>query len=468
MPAPLFDLIWQKHIVRRETAQRPAILYIDLHLTHEVTSPQAYSELEARGLRVRRPDRTVATIDHSTPTLPIDAEGRRTYVNSQAQTQVERLIANSNEHGVPLLSWESAARGIVHVIGPELGLTQPGMTIVCGDSHTATHGAFGAVAFGIGGSQVTQVLATQTLLMRKPKTMGVAINGRLQNGVTAKDLVLALIAELGVDGGVGYALEYYGDTVRNLNMESRMTICNMSIEAGARFGLMAPDETTINYLRNRPHLSDEKQFSTLAKTWKNLASNANHDFDHHVTFSASAVEPMITYGTDPGMAGAIEAPIPEPRNAQERDALEYMQLSPGKPLSGKAVDTVFIGSCTNSRLSDLKLAARILSGRKTANGVRVLVVPGSEQVKRQAESRGLHEVFLRAGAEWREPGCSMCIAMNGDQGRPGELVISTSNRNFKGRQGPGVRTLLASPASAAAAAITGKVSDPRSFLERAP
>jgi 3-isopropylmalate/(R)-2-methylmalate dehydratase large subunit len=431
---------------------------------HEVTSPQAFSELRARGLRVRRPERVLATFDHSTPTLPADANGRRPYVTREAELQVAELEKNAREFGIKLYGWDSAHRGIVHVIGPELGATQPGMTIVCGDSHTSTHGAFGALAFGIGTTEVGHVLATQCLLQRKPKTLAINVEGDLAPGVGAKDLILSIIGTIGINGGTGSVIEYRGSTIRALSMEERMTVCNMSIEAGARAGLIAPDETTFEWLKGRPLAPSGSAWDRALASWHALASDAGARYDFEVDIDASKIKPAITYGTHPGMVIALDAPVPAATNAQERRALDYMRLESGKPLAGTRVDIVFVGSCTNSRLPDLRAAAELLRGRRIASGLRMLVVPGSEQVKRDAEREGLDDVFRAAGAEWREPGCSMCLGMNGDIAKPGQLVVSTSNRNFEGRQGPGVRTVLASPLVAAATALAGCIADPREFL----
>jgi 3-isopropylmalate/(R)-2-methylmalate dehydratase large subunit len=460
----LFEKIWVSHVVAPESADTPAVLYIDLHLVHEVTSPQAFSELRARGLKLRRPDRTLATLDHSTPTLPAAANGERPYANAEAKAQVAQLEANCREFGVQLYGWDSSDRGIVHVIGPELGATQPGMTIVCGDSHTSTHGAFGALAFGIGTTEVGHVMATQCLLQRKPKTFAIHVDGKLPRGVGAKDLILHIIGEIGVDGGTGYVLEYRGEAIETLSMEERMTVCNMSIEAGARAGLIAPDETTFAWLKGRPRAPQGAAWDAAVQRWRGLRSDEGAKYDREVRIDASQIRPTVTYGTHPGMAIAMDKPVPAARNAVEQRALDYMQAKANQPMQGTSVDVVFIGSCTNSRLSDLREAANVMRGRHVANGVRVLVVPGSEAVRRDAEKEGLHEVFLAAGAEWRIPGCSMCIAMNGDLAQPGQLVVSTSNRNFEGRQGKGARTVLASPATAAASAIAGAIADPREYL----
>jgi len=460
----LFEKIWDSHVVAPETADTPAVLYIDLHLVHEVTSPQAFSELRSRGLKLRRPDRTLATLDHSTPTLPAAANGERPYANAEAKAQVAQLETNCREFGVQLYGWDSSDRGIVHVIGPELGATQPGMTIVCGDSHTSTHGAFGALAFGIGTTEVGHVMATQCLLQRKPKTFAIHVDGKLPRGVGAKDLILHIIGEIGVDGGTGYVLEYRGEAIEALSMEERMTVCNMSIEAGARAGLIAPDETTFAWLQGRPRAPQGAAWDAAVQRWRGLRSDEGATYDREVRIDASQIRPTVTYGTHPGMAIAMDKPVPAARNAVEQRALDYMQAKANQPMQGMAVDVVFIGSCTNSRLSDLREAANVMRGRHVANGVRVLVVPGSEAVRRDAEKEGLHDVFLAAGAEWRIPGCSMCIAMNGDLAQPGQLVVSTSNRNFEGRQGKGARTVLASPATAAASAIAGTIADPRQYL----
>jgi 3-isopropylmalate/(R)-2-methylmalate dehydratase large subunit len=465
MPQTIIEKIWNKHVVDQQEGA-PAILAIDLHLVHEVTSPQAFTGLRARGLKVRRPDRTVATADHSIPTTPRNLP----IADEMAAAQVKQLEANCAEFGVPLHGWESPNQGIVHVIGPELGLTQPGATIVCGDSHTATHGAFGALAFGIGTSEVEMVLATQCLLQRKPKTYLVRVDGTLRPGVSAKDIILALIARIGVGGGTGHVFEYAGSAIRALSMEERMTICNMSIEGGARAGLVAPDETTFAYLKGRPHAPQGADWDAAVARWRTLTSDEGATYDKEIVIDANTLEPMVTYGTNPGMGLPISGTIPNP--ADESDpaaaraltrALEYMDLRAGDSIIGRPVNTVFIGSCTNGRISDLRLAANVLKGQTVAKGVRVMVVPGSADVKRQAEREGLDTIFRDAGADWREAGCSMCIAMNGDQLAPGEYAISTSNRNFEGRQGKGGRTFLASPLTAAATALTGVIADPRTL-----
>jgi len=457
----LFEKIWRAHEVVPETAETPAVLYVDLHLTHEVTSPQAFAALRARGLPVRRPQRTLATLDHATPTESRQVFGGVPIRVVSAARQIATLESNAADFGVELFGLSSELRGIVHVIGPELGLTQPGMTIVCGDSHTSTHGAFGALAFGIGTTEVGHVFATQCLLQRKPRTLGIEIGGNLAAGVTAKDLALALIGRLGVAGGAGQAIEYRGALIRALSMDERMTVCNMSIEAGARAGMIAPDDTTVDYLRGRVRAPAGAAWERAVAAWRALPGDAGADFDRELAFDASAVEPMITYGTNPGMVIPIGGSIPERGDDAFAQALRYMGFEGGESLAGKPVSLVFIGSCTNARLPDLRAAAALLRGRHLARGVRMLVVPGSQQVKRAAEAERLHDVFRDAGAEWRESGCSMCLGINGDIGEPGQYVVSTSNRNFEGRQGPGVRTLLASPLAAAAAAITGRVTDPR-------
>ena len=470
MKRTLFEKIWDAHVVA-EDAGRPAVLYVDLHLVHEVTSPQAFSGLAARGLRVRRPERTLATMDHSVPTLPKSlAVG-----DDAARIQLQTLADNCKQHGITLHDVESEHQGIVHVIGPELGYTQPGMTIVCGDSHTSTHGAFGALAFGIGTSEVEHVLASQCLLQRKPKTLEVRFEGALRPGATAKDLVLAMIAELGVGGATGYVIEYTGPAIRGLDMESRMTVCNMSIEAGARAGMIAPDVVTFSYLRRCPHAPKGAAWEAAVERWLDLRTDDGATFDRTLVIDASKIEPMITFGTNPGMGIPITAAVPSPDAARDATgrtalakALEYMGLEAGQALLGQKIDVVFIGSCTNARITDMRAAASVMRGHKVASGVRVLVVPGSKQVKRAAEAEGLDEVFREAGAEWREPGCSMCIAMNGDMIEPGQYAVSTSNRNFEGRQGRGGRTFLASPLTAAAAAITGRITDVRTLLGGMP
>jgi 3-isopropylmalate/(R)-2-methylmalate dehydratase large subunit len=464
-PRTLVEKIWDEHVVAEEPGA-PAILAIDLHLVHEVTSPQAFTGLRARGLRVRRPDKTVATADHSTPTTPRGLP----MVDLQAAAQISQLETNTREFGIPIHAFGSDTQGIVHVIGPELGLTQPGMTIVCGDSHTATHGAFGALAFGIGTSEVEMVLATQTLLQRRPKTYEVRVDGRLRPGVSAKDVILALIARIGIGGGTGHVFEYRGEAIRALSMEQRMTICNMSIEGGARAGLVAPDDTTFEYVHGRRHAPQGAAWDAAVARWRLLPTDDGATFDRSIVIDASALEPMVTWGTNPGMGIPITGRLPSPAELEDpaaqratAHALEYMDLQPGQAIAGQPVNVVFIGSCTNSRISDLRLAASVLKGRHAADGVRLMIVPGSQQVKAQAEREGLDEIFRAAGAEWRESGCSMCIAMNGDQLSPGQYAVSTSNRNFEGRQGKGGRTFLASPLTAAASAVSGVVTDPRTL-----
>jgi 3-isopropylmalate/(R)-2-methylmalate dehydratase large subunit len=465
-PRTIIEKLWDSHVVYEQEGN-PALIYIDLHLVHEVTSPQAFAGLRARGLKVRRPDLTFATADHSVPTtdrsLPI--------LDKTAAAQVRQLEANCKEFGIPCFGYQSENQGIVHVIGPEQGLTQPGMTVVCGDSHTATHGAFGALAFGIGTSEVEHVLATQCLLQRKSRTYQVKVDGALKPGVTAKDIILALIARIGVGGGTGCVFEYCGSTIRALSMEERMTVCNMSIEGGARAGLIAPDDKTYEFLAGRRFAPKGAEWDAAVARWKQLPSDDGAAYDHSISIDGAALEPMITFGTNPGMGMPITQPVPDPARVGdpiEREslvkALNYMGLEAGKPLLGRKIDVVFIGSCTNSRMSDLRAAAAVLKGRKVSPNVRVMVVPGSMEIKRQAQAEGLDRIFREAGAEWREAGCSMCIAMNGDQLQPGQYSVSTSNRNFEGRQGKGGRTLLASPLTAAASAVTGVVTDVRTML----
>jgi 3-isopropylmalate/(R)-2-methylmalate dehydratase large subunit len=466
-PRTIIEKVTDNHIVA-EHPGAPSLLFIDLHLVHEVTSPQAFEGLRNRGLKVRRPDLTIATTDHSTPTTP------RSFpiIDKIAAAQVAQLEANCKEFGIQCFGLDSDKQGIVHVIGPEQGLTQPGMTVVCGDSHTATHGAFGALAFGIGTSEVEHVLASQCLLQNKPKTYQVLVEGALKRGITAKDIILALIARIGIGGGTGCVFEYCGPAIRALSMEERMTVCNMSIEAGARGGLIAPDDTTYQYMSGRHFAPKGADWDAAVSRWRKLPTDEGASFDKSITIDASALEPMITFGTNPGMGIGITARVPDPSDITdplERDslskALRYMDLAPGKTLLGHPVNVVFIGSCTNSRISDLRNAAGILKGRKVHPGVRVMVVPGSQQVKAQAQAEGLDQIFRDAGADWREAGCSMCIAMNGDQLQPGEYSVSTSNRNFEGRQGKGGRTFLASPLTAAAAAVTGVVTDVRELMQ---
>jgi 3-isopropylmalate/(R)-2-methylmalate dehydratase large subunit len=461
----LFEKVWERHVVVPETPETPAVLYVDLHLVHEVTSPQAFDVLRARGLPVRRLDRTLATMDHSTPTDTAQIFGGLPIKLESAAKQVRQLEINCAEFGVELIGLRDDRRGIVHVIGPEQGATQPGKTIVCGDSHTSTHGAFGALAFGIGTTEVGYVLATQCLLQRKPRSLAIEVSGRLPRGVAAKDLVLAIIGRIGVNGGTGHVIEYRGPAIEALSMDERMTICNMSIEAGARAGMVAPDATTCDYLRGRPRAPAGAAWEAALADWQTLRSDAGARFDRSVSIDAGTLEPMISYGTHPGMVAPISGHVPErPDDAVFAKSLAYMGLQPGERIADKPVQVVFIGSCTNARLSDLEAAAAVLRGRKVAAGVRALVVPGSQQIKREAEQRGLAQVFVDAGAEWRESGCSMCLGMNGDLVDAGQYCVSTSNRNFEGRQGIGARTLLASPAAAAAAAVRGRVTDPRDFL----
>ncbi|MGH8218948.1 MAG: 3-isopropylmalate dehydratase large subunit [Steroidobacteraceae bacterium] len=465
MPKTLFQKVWERHEVVPETADTPAVLYIDLHLIHEVTTPQAFAELRARGLPVRRRDRTLGTLDHSTPTRTEQVFGGAPITLESAARQVRELEANSAAFGVELLGMRSPLRGIVHVIGPELGLTQPGRTIVCGDSHTSTHGAFGALAFGIGTTEVGHVLATQCLLQRRPRTLAVRVSGHLGPGVTAKDLILAIIGRIGVAGGTGQVIEFCGEAIRALDMDERMTVCNMSIEAGARAGMIAPDETTYAYLDGRPRAPQGEARERALEHWRSLPSEPGARFDREVELDATSVEPMITYGTNPGMSVAVTGAVPRRSGDPIFDrALAYMGLEAGAALAERPVNVVFVGSCTNSRLTDLRAAAQVLKGRKIARGVRMLVVPGSQQIKAAAEAEGLHRIFIEAGADWRESGCSMCLGMNGDTVARGEYSVSTSNRNFEGRQGAGSRTLLASPLTAAASAVRGRVTDPREFL----
>jgi 3-isopropylmalate/(R)-2-methylmalate dehydratase large subunit len=465
-PRNIIEKLWDSHVVAEQPGA-PALLYVDLHLVHEVTSPQAFAGLRERGLKVRRPDRTLATCDHSTPTisrtLPI--------MDKVAATQVAQVEANCAEFGIPCYGFQSDYQGIVHVIGPEQGATQPGMTVVCGDSHTATHGAFGALAFGIGTSEVEHVLATQCLLQRRSKSYEIRVNGSLKKGVSAKDIILAVIARIGIGGGTGCVFEYTGSAIRSLSMEERMTVCNMSIEGGARAGLVAPDDSTYQFLHGRHFAPRGADWDAALARWKQLPSDDGAAYDHSLELDAGELEPMITFGTNPGMGIPITARVPDPSSVAdpiEREslakALRYMDLTAGQPLLGRSIDVVFIGSCTNSRMSDLRGAASVLKGRKINPKVRVLVVPGSQEIKRQAQAEGLDQVFRDAGAEWREAGCSMCIAMNGDQLQPGQYSVSTSNRNFEGRQGKGGRTLLASPLTAAASAVTGVVTDVRTLL----
>jgi 3-isopropylmalate/(R)-2-methylmalate dehydratase large subunit len=461
----LFDKVWAAHEVVAETPDTPAVLYIDLHLAHEVTTPQAFSTLRSLGLRVRRPDRTLATMDHSTPTQTDQVFGSVPIKADAAAKQVRQLEQNAAEFGIELFGMRDARRGIVHIISPELGCTQPGMTIVCGDSHTSTHGAFGALAFGIGTTEVGHVFATQALLQRKAKSFAVNVEGQLPRGVSAKDLILSIIGKIGVSGGTGFVLEYRGSTIRSLSMEERMTVCNMSIEAGARAGMMAPDEVTFEYLRGKPRAPQGKAWDAAVARWRTFVTDADAQFDASIDIDAADIEPMVTYGTNPGMVLPIGSAIPNHPGDEVFDkAMRYMGFHGGEAMLGKPVNVVFIGSCTNGRLEDLQAAAQILRGRKVAPGVRLLIVPGSQQIKREAEAAGLAEIFKAAGADWRESGCSMCLGMNGDTVGAGEYSISTSNRNFEGRQGKGARTLLVSPLTAAASAVKGRIADPRELM----
>jgi 3-isopropylmalate/(R)-2-methylmalate dehydratase large subunit len=459
----LAEKVWDAHVVRRGENDEPDLLYIDLHLVHEVTSPQAFEGLRLAGRELRRPDLTIATEDHNTPTVDID----KPIADLVSRTQIETLRRNCAEFGVRLHPLGDIDQGIVHVVGPQLGLTQPGLTVVCGDSHTSTHGAFGALAFGIGTSEVEHVMATQTLPLKPFKTMAITVNGELPEGSTAKDVILAVIAKIGTGGGQGFVLEYRGDAIRALSMEARMTVCNMSIEAGARAGMIAPDETTFEYLKGRRHAPEGEDWEAAKSYWKTLHTDDDAVFDAEVVLEAADLEPFVTWGTNPGQGLPLSAAVPDPaqfdddddRRAAER-ALEYMDLKAGTPLREIAVDTVFIGSCTNGRIEDLRAAASVLEGRHKADSVRVLVVPGSARVRIQAEQEGLDQVFTEFGAEWRQAGCSMCLGMNPDQLAPGERSASTSNRNFEGRQGKGGRTHLVSPLVAAATAVRGTLSSP--------
>ncbi|MBX2998394.1 MAG: 3-isopropylmalate dehydratase large subunit [Caldilineaceae bacterium] len=466
----LFEKVWDAHVVAEDPGA-PVVLYIDAHLVHEVTSPQAFAELRERGLKVRRPDKTFATMDHAIPTrqgVSIDLWP------SDAATQVRTLRQNCRDFGVTLFDIEGDVQGIVHVVGPEMGITQPGMTIVCGDSHTSTHGAFGALAFGIGTSEVGHVLATQCLMQSRPKTFAITVDGELGFGVTAKDIILAIIAKNGAGGGAGYVFEYRGAAIRNLSMANRMTICNMSIEGGARAGMIAPDQTTFDYINGRPYAPKGKEWDRAVAYWQTLYTDEDAIFDRELFLDAGQLAPMVTYGTNPGQGVAVTGRIPtvdELDDPAERrsliSALEYMGLQEGQSMEGQPVDIVFIGSCTNSRIEDLREAAQIVRGRKVSDKVQALVVPGSKAVKAQAEAEGLDRIFSEAGFEWRGAGCSMCLAMNDDKAGAGKYVASTSNRNFRGRQGPGSRSLLMSPIMAAAAAINGRVVDVREEMKEA-
>jgi 3-isopropylmalate/(R)-2-methylmalate dehydratase large subunit len=463
MPRTLFEKVWDEHVVTAPDGQLP-LLYIDLHLVHEVTSPQAFDGLRAAGRNVRETSRTIATVDHNIPTEPRGTP----ILDPIAKRQIEALQQNCREFGVKLFDIDSPDQGIVHVIGPELGFTQPGMTIVCGDSHTSTHGAFGALAFGVGTSEVEHVLATQCLQQRKPKTMLISVKGKLPEGVTAKDLVLGIIGKIGTDGATGHVIEYAGEAVRSLSMEGRMTVCNMSIEAGARAGMIAPDETTFAYVKGRPYAPNGKDWDAAVERWRSLGSDPGAKYDTVVEVNAAALEPFVTWGTNPGMVVPITGRVPDlPPNGADRQSaqrmLEYMGLEPGTPMEQIRIDRVFIGSCTNSRLEDLRAAARVAKGYRVAGNVRAMVVPGSQRIKQEAEQEGLHRIFQEAGFEWRESGCSMCLGMNPDILNPGERCASTSNRNFEGRQGRGGRTHLLSPMMAAAAAIEGHFTDIRNW-----
>ncbi|PPK64323.1 3-isopropylmalate dehydratase large subunit [Actinokineospora auranticolor] len=470
MAKTLAEKVWDQHVVRRGSGAEPDLLYIDLHLVHEVTSPQAFDGLRLAGRPVRRPDLTIATEDHNVPTVGIDLP----IADPVSRTQVETLRRNCAEFGVRLHPMGDAEQGIVHVVGPQLGLTQPGMTVVCGDSHTSTHGAFGALAFGIGTSEVEHVLATQTLPLRPFKTMAITIEGELRPGVTAKDVILAVIAKIGTGGGQGYVLEYRGPAIEKLSMEARMTVCNMSIEAGARAGMIAPDETTFAYLKGRPHAAEGAEWDAAVAAWRELRTDDDAVFDAEVVLDADTLTPFVTWGTNPGQGLPLGDRVPDPAQIADENervaaekALSYMDLVPGTPLRDISVDTVFLGSCTNGRIEDLRAAADILRGHRVADGVRMLVVPGSMRVRAQAESEGLDKVFLDAGAEWRQAGCSMCLGMNPDQLAPGERSASTSNRNFEGRQGKGGRTHLVSPLVAAATAVRGTLSSPEDLVTAA-
>ncbi|GAB4570430.1 MAG: 3-isopropylmalate dehydratase large subunit [Anaerolineae bacterium] len=466
MPKTLFEKVWDAHVVAEEEGA-PTILYVDAHLIHEVTSPQAFAMLRERGLKVRRPDRTFATMDHSIPTRDLDIS----LWPSDAALQIQTLRKNCADFGIRLYDIEGDTQGIVHVLGPELGITQPGMTIVCGDSHTSTHGAFGALAFGIGTSEVGHVLATQCLLQRKPKTYAINVEGELGLGVTAKDIILAIIRQIGVGGGVGHVFEYRGSTIRSLSMEQRMTICNMSIEGGARAGMIAPDEKTFEYLKGRPFAPSGEDWERAVACWRTLVTDEGATFDKETTIDAASLAPMVTYGTNPGMGVTVKERIPRLEDAETEEqrrmlekALAYMGLKPGQPIEGQPIDYVFIGSCTNSRIEDLRMAASVVKGRRVADGVTALVVPGSKAVKAQAEAEGLDRIFIEAGFQWRGAGCSMCLAMNEDKVPAGKYCASTSNRNFEGRQGKGARTFLMSPLMAAAAAVNGRIVDVREML----
>ena len=454
-PKTLVEKVWEKHVVRSAEGE-PDLLYVDLHMVHEVTSPQAFEGLRLAGRKVRRPDLTLATMDHNVPTTEIGLPIR----DEVSAKQMEALKENCEEFGIELNEWGSIGQGIVHVIGPEMGLTQPGLVIVCGDSHTATHGAFGALAFGIGTSEVEHVLATQTLLQRRPKTMAVTVEGELPADVTAKDLMLGILSRIGTGGGVGYVIEYRGEAVRSLSMEGRMTVCNMSIEGGARAGLVAPDETTYSYLKDRPYAPKGEDWDRAVEEWRSLRTDEDAKFDKEVVIRAEDLVPYVSWGTTPAQTVALEGEVPEPQNEGHERSLKYMGLAPGTAIRDIEVNTVFLGSCTNARIEDLRAAAAVLEGRKVKEGIRALVVPGSMRVKAQAEEEGLDEIFTEAGFEWRNAGCSMCLGMNPDILSPGERCASTSNRNFEGRQGKGGRTHLVSPVIAAATAVMGRFASP--------
>lgn len=460
MPQTLYEKIWNAHVVH-EALDEPSLLYIDLHLIHEVTSPQAFASLERRGLAVRRPDLTIATIDHSVPTQQVE---RQPWADVLAYKQVQQLMQNCQRHGIQLLGLDSNQRGIVHVIGPELGFTQPGKTIVCGDSHTSTHGAFGALAFGIGTSEVEHVLATQCLLQQKTKTMTITVNGKVVPGIYAKDIILKIIQQIGIGGGTGYTVEYRGEAIKQLSMEGRMSLCNMTIEAGARAGMVGVDNTTLHYLEEHVPMITGGDRQLQRQSWAQWQSDTNAVFDKEVVIDATTITPMVTWGTNPSMSIGITETLPETHAPDDAAAFSYMGLRPGQSLQDQSIDVVFIGSCTNSRIEDLRVAANIMRGHTVASGVQVLIVPGSQTVKLQAESEGLRDIFENAGAQWREPGCSMCIAMNGDIVPAGKYCASTSNRNFIGRQGKGARTFLMSPAMAAVAAIEGVLKDARDYV----
>jgi 3-isopropylmalate/(R)-2-methylmalate dehydratase large subunit len=466
MGKTLFEKVWDTHVVAQDEGA-PAILYIDAHLIHEVTSPQAFTTLRERGLKVRRPDKTFATMDHAIPTRSTDI----TLWPADAATQVRTLRENCEDFGITLWDINGPIQGIVHVVGPEMGVTQPGMTIVCGDSHTSTHGAFGALAFGIGTSEVGHVLATQCLMQKKPKTFAITVDGELGPGVTAKDIILAIIAKNGAGGGAGYVFEYRGSAIRKLSMANRMTICNMSIEGGARAGMIAPDDTTFEYIHGRQYAPKGEAWDRAVAYWRTLVTDADATFDRELFLDANRLAPMVTYGTNPGQGVPVTGCIPTPEELEDPaerrsllSALEYMGLRAGQPMEGQPIDVVFIGSCTNGRIEDLREAAKIVQGKKVAGNVQALVVPGSKNVKAQAEAEGLDRIFSEAGFEWRGAGCSMCLAMNDDKAGAGKYVASTSNRNFQGRQGPGARSLLMSPIMAAAAAVNGRVVDVREVI----